>query len=98
MANVNYSSLPRCRAMAHADANALASPRSTAAASAPCAAASLLAPSTRGVHSYTFQLNLSTLYEIGGARRGYVARVKGVLGGVQGVQGVFIYQTRLKFS
>ena len=28
----------------------------------------------------TFQLNLSALYVIGGARRGCVARVKGVLG------------------
>jgi len=31
----------------------------------------------------TFQLNLSALYGIGGARRGCVARVKGALGGVQ---------------
>ena len=31
----------------------------------------------RGLHSFTFQLNLSALYEIGGARRGCVARVKG---------------------
>jgi hypothetical protein len=36
----------------------------------------------RGLHSSTFLLNLSALYGIGGARRGYVARVKGVLGGV----------------
>jgi hypothetical protein len=35
-----------------------------------------------GLHSSTFQLNLSALYGIGGARRDYVARVKGVLGGV----------------
>ena len=35
-----------------------------------------------GLHSSTFQLNLSALYGIRGARRGYVARVKGVLGGV----------------
>jgi hypothetical protein len=34
------------------------------------------------LHSSTFQLNLSALYEIGGARRGCVARVKGVLGSV----------------
>ena len=39
----------------------------------------------RGLHSSTFQLNLSALYGIGGARRGSVARVKGVLGGVYGV-------------
>jgi len=36
----------------------------------------------RGLHSSTFQLNLSALYGRGGARRGCVARVKGVLGGV----------------
>ena len=40
---------------------------------------------SRGSHSSTFQLNLSALYGIGGARRGRVARVKGVLGGVLGV-------------
>jgi tetratricopeptide (TPR) repeat protein len=42
----------------------------------------------RGLDSSTFQLNLSALYGIGGARRGCTARVKGVLGGVQGVKGV----------
>ena len=39
-------------------------------------------PGARGLHSSTFQLNLSALFEIGGARKGCVARVKGVLGGV----------------
>ena len=39
-------------------------------------------PLARDLHSSTFQLNLSTLYGIGGAHRGCVARVKGVLGGV----------------
>ena len=34
-------------------------------------------PGTRGLHSFTFQLNWRALYEIGGARRGCVARVKG---------------------
>jgi len=39
--------------------------------------------STRGLHSSTFRLNLSALYgTAGGARRGCVARVKGVLAGV----------------
>ena len=33
-----------------------------------------------GLHSFTSQLNLSVFYGIGGARRGCVARVKGVLG------------------
>ena len=36
----------------------------------------------RGLHSSTFRVNLSALYAIGGARRGCVARVKGVFGGV----------------
>ena len=39
-------------------------------------------PAGRGLHSSTFQLNLSALYGIGGARRGRVARVTGVLRGV----------------
>ena len=36
----------------------------------------------RGLHSSTFQLNLSALLGIGGARMGCLARVKGVLEGV----------------
>jgi hypothetical protein len=36
----------------------------------------------RGLHSYTFQLISSALCGIGGARRGCVARVRGVIGGV----------------
>jgi len=39
---------------------------------------------SRGLHSSTFQLNLSALCGIGGARRGCVTRVEGVLGGVRG--------------
>jgi hypothetical protein len=39
-------------------------------------------PNERGLLSSTFQLNLSTLYGIGGARRGWVTRVKGLSGGV----------------
>jgi len=35
---------------------------------------------TAGAYNRSFQLNLSALYGIGGARRGCVARVKGVLG------------------
>ena len=38
--------------------------------------------SGRGLHSFTFQLNLSALNGIGGARRGFVARGKGVLAGL----------------
>ena len=45
---------------------------------------SQLKPMTRGLHSFNSQLNLGALYGIGGARRGSVARVKGVLGGVYG--------------
>ena len=39
----------------------------------------------RGILSSTFQLNLSAVNGIGGARRDCVARVKGVLGGFSGV-------------
>jgi len=46
-------------------------------------------------HSFTSQLNLSALKGIGDARRGCVARVEGVLGGVWGDVG---RQTRLKLS
>jgi len=36
----------------------------------------------RGLHSFTFELNLSALYEIGGARRDCVAHDKREVGGV----------------
>ena len=49
---------------------------------AAVASSSRSSPLTRGLHSFAFQLNLSALYGIGVARRGLVARVKGVLGGV----------------
>ena len=39
-------------------------------------------PCFRGLHSFTSQLNLSVFYGIGAARRGCVALVKGVFGGV----------------
>ena len=42
----------------------------------------LLRPGFRGLHSFISQLNLSAFYGIGGALRGRVAHVKGVLGGV----------------
>jgi len=44
----------------------------------PLHRAHCLAPFTRGLHSSTFQLNLSALHGVGGARRGCVARVRGV--------------------
>jgi hypothetical protein len=44
----------------------------------------------RGLHSSTFQLNLSALYGRGGARRECVDRVKQVLGAFWGVSGVFL--------
>jgi hypothetical protein len=46
---------------------------------------SLFTRAGRGLHSFTSQLNLSAVYGIGGARRGCVARVEGVLGGVCGM-------------
>jgi len=56
----------------------------TAAAAAAAAAAAgsgggggRLAIAGRGLHSSTFQLNLSALDGIEGARRGYVARIEG---------------------
>jgi len=52
----------------------------------------------RGLHSSTFQLNLSALCGMLGARRGCVARDKGGLGGVYGVWGVLLCQARFKFS
>jgi len=39
----------------------------------------------RGLHSLASELNLSAVYGVEGARRGCVARVKGVLEGAQGV-------------
>jgi hypothetical protein len=42
-------------------------------------------PLDRGIHSLTFQLNLSVVNGIWGVRRDCVARVKGVSGGVYGV-------------
>jgi len=39
-------------------------------------------PGGRGLYTFTFQLNVSAFCGIGGARKGCVARVKGVLGGV----------------
>jgi len=42
---------------------------------ASAAAALCLEPAARGLHSSAFQLNLSALYGIGGARRGCVARI-----------------------
>jgi hypothetical protein len=47
-------------------------------------------PVRRGLHSFTSQLKLSAVYGMRGARRGCVARVKGVLGCVQGVQGICV--------
>ena len=43
-------------------------------------AASMEVELGRGLHSFTSHLNLSAFYGIRGARRGFVARIKGVLG------------------
>jgi len=48
-------------------------------------------PGARGLHSFTFQLNLSAFCGIEGARRACVAHVKGVFGGMKGVKGVFVF-------
>ena len=85
-------------AAAQDSAAAAAAPRGTAAPAILRAAPRSVAVRGRGVHSFTSQLNLSALYGIGGARRGCVARVKGVLGGVYGVKGVSVCQARLKLS
>jgi hypothetical protein len=66
-----------------------------AANSAGC---SMVKPLGRGLHSFASQLKLSDVYGIMGARRGCVARVKGLLGVVRGVQGGSMCQTRLKLS
>jgi hypothetical protein len=69
------------------------------AAALPPAAAAGEAERAAVAGAYTrSRLNLSALNAIGGARRDCVARVQGVLGGVQGVLGVFICQTRHKLS
>ena len=49
-----------------------------------------MAPASRGLHSSTFQLNVSAVCGIRGARRDCVARVKGVLAGVSGCVGCFL--------
>jgi len=76
-----------------------ASPPASASASASPSPSGFfgvcMSPTTRGLHSLTSQLNLSAFYGMGGARRGCIARIKGVLGVVQGV---FLCQTRLKLS
>ena len=43
----------------------------------------------RGLHSFTSQLNLSSFYGKGGARRGCVARIKGVFRGRLAYVGCF---------
>jgi hypothetical protein len=50
-----------------------------------CPTARVWLPSTRGLHSFTSQLNLSGLYGIRGTHRACVACVKEVLWGIQGV-------------
>ena len=47
----------------------------------------------RGLHSSTFQLNLSAFHGIGGAHRGCVARVQGVFGGLGCVGGFCVSDT-----
>jgi len=58
------------------------SSRSLTAATRTTTTTAAAAAAGRGLHSFTSQLNLSPFHGIGGARRGCVAHVKRVLGGV----------------
>jgi len=57
-----------------------------------------LRPGARGLHSFTFQLNLSAFCGIGGVFEGCLRGVLGVWGSIRGVLGVFSCQKRLKLS
>ena len=53
----------------------------------------------RGLHSSTFRLNVSPLWEIGGAVRGcFIGGVEGVLWGIRGCLGCILCQKRLRLS
>jgi len=55
-------------------------------------------PRSRGLHSFTFQLNVSAFYEIGGTSRGYSGSVSEVSRVVAEIQGAFLCQKRLRLS
>ena len=52
----------------------------------------------RGLHSPTFQLNLSALCGIGGASRGCLGGVREVSGGIKGCLRCILCQKRLRLS
>ena len=52
----------------------------------------------RGLHSFTFRLNLSTLCGIGGACRGCSVGVYGDFGGMRDCVGCILCQNRLRLS
>jgi hypothetical protein len=52
----------------------------------------------RGLHSFTFQLEVSAFYGIGGASKGCLGGIKENQGVLGGVLGVLSCQTRLKLS
>jgi len=64
--------------------------------SARCAArvASACWPAARGLHSFTFQLNMSAFCETGGVFRGCL----GVSRGIKGCPGCILCQKRLRLS
>ena len=62
-------------------------------------------PPGRGLHSFTFQINVSAFCGIGGASKGCLGAIEGVLWGVRGDKGplwgeqdVFLFQKRLRLS
>jgi len=55
-------------------------------------------PEARGLHSSTFQLNVSAFYSIGGALRGCLGSVLVVVGDYRGYLGCILCQKRLRLS
>jgi len=54
--------------------------------------------SGRGLHSFTFRLNVSPFCGIGGAFMGSLGGVRGCQGVPGGVQGEHLFQIRLRLS
>ena len=52
----------------------------------------------RGLHSFTFQLNVSAFIWYRGCVQGLLGGVSGVSGGSNGFKGVFLCQKRLRLS
>jgi len=62
------------------------------------ASATVMKPRLRGLHSFTFQLNVSALCEIGGAFRRCSGGVLGVVGGMTGYLECILCEKRLRLS